>query len=370
MSARDPFNGSPVQSIRRKAFCKVFVAGVDVTSKLEPFLVSVRIITKTRGTDSVVLELDDRDGRLQLPPLNAMMIAMLGWDAEAMTKIARTHVSEYESSFSRKEGGRRLHVLGYGTNMYDDGRSVINRTWGTGTPPGEKNGKMIKFEDVFKDAAKAGGYENVLIHNSFKGIERDFWQQIGMSFHHFGHSLARELGAYFHIDGDTVSLTKPGESPDGKALGTTVAEWGENLVSWRIRPYLARGDWYGIKAQYFDVQKGIWEMLERMRTDGVNTPDIQKAIYTLPMPTQNKQVGEQRLGGAPYEQQTSIGWAVINGEPAVHAGGFLQIKGARAGVDGLYFIHEAEHVYSRSGYLTRCQIERYVGPPAGSGGQN
>jgi hypothetical protein len=43
MSLTDPFIGDAVQTNRLEAACRIVVAGLDVTSKVEPFLISVHV---------------------------------------------------------------------------------------------------------------------------------------------------------------------------------------------------------------------------------------------------------------------------------------------------------------------------------------
>ena len=74
----DPWLGDPVQSSRLKAYCRVFIDGFEITDKLDPHLVSVRVIDG--GPKSMIeLEVDDRDGKLPLPKLGSLVTVTLGW---------------------------------------------------------------------------------------------------------------------------------------------------------------------------------------------------------------------------------------------------------------------------------------------------
>src|SRR5665213_3614600 len=69
----NPFDAPPDnqggQASRIRAYCRVFVYGVDITNNLDPHLLSVRIIDG--APPRAELEIDDRDGHLPIPPRGA-----------------------------------------------------------------------------------------------------------------------------------------------------------------------------------------------------------------------------------------------------------------------------------------------------------
>ena len=75
-AAFDPFQGTEVQTFRYRAHCRITVNGLDVTDRLEPHLVSVRVIDGSPFTAEI--ELDDRDARLPAPPPGAAVMIELG----------------------------------------------------------------------------------------------------------------------------------------------------------------------------------------------------------------------------------------------------------------------------------------------------
>lgn len=352
-AAFDPFVGS--QALRRKAYCTVVVNGVDVTNKLDPHLLSVSTMLRGSGSDAIRLELDNRDARLQLPPMDSMVIVALGWSNENLIRVTRGIVNSYESSFSRHDGGRKLYIDTSGANERGQGRSIVTRTWGTGAPPGKTQGKMIPFSQIMQDAAKAAGYA-MDVSAAFAGVERDWWQQVNESFHHFGLRMAQELGGVFKLDGDRATFTKPGESVDGKALPTIRAKWGDNLLSWRIKPFVPRGTWGEFAATYYDAAAGEWKRISEKAGLAGAPFDFTQSIYTLPVPAPNKQVGQQQLEGVKSQMEAGVGWMIINGEPLAVPHGKIVVEGAGPGVDTTYTITNVDHVYSRGGYLTRVDM--------------
>src|SRR6516164_2965129 len=108
----DPRNfGDFKQARRLKAACKIEIGGMDVTSKLEPFLVSLRVVCGVQMEDyNAEVELDDRDGRLPIPPINSPVKISLGWENEALGLVFDGVTHDVEHGFGRKQGGRRMWI--------------------------------------------------------------------------------------------------------------------------------------------------------------------------------------------------------------------------------------------------------------------
>jgi phage protein D len=392
---------------RRRAYCQILLNGKDVTSIFEPFLISVVIIDSSSLTSTASIELDDRDGKVPIPPPNAECLVRLGWASSppaAITVGARSGiptgqdglgwegglqrvfwgaVNSVESGFARRGGGRRLWIDATSANMLGQGKEVMKKTWGEGdlqdhiqsptqgtsvsgaAGSGGGSSQGVKLDQVLQDAAKAAGYK-IEVHPKMKEVMRDFWQQ-DESFHALGRRLAQELGGQFFVKEDTAYFTAgDGTDVKGQPMGEVTAEWGFNLISWRIKPFTTRPDYKGTKSAWFNIAEGKWEEVTGQVETGLNVFGTGDANLFLPQPAPNRQVGEQLNGGSAADAQNErgTGWVTINGEPEAQAGKTLSIRGAREGVDGSYRIKEAEHHYTRQGgYTTRCVLER---PGAGA----
>ena len=72
--------------------------------------------------------------------------------------------------------------------------------------------------------------------------------------------------------------------------------------------------------------------------------------------------GGQNTEGMSQDSQSKrgTGWVLLNGEPRAHAHCNVTIVNARPGVDGTYYVSEAEHNYTRGvGYTTRCNVQNF-----------
>lgn len=343
--------GHSTQAQRRRALCTVVVDGNDITRAIDPHLISVQTIARIgdmNQADTASIELDDRDGRLAIPPPDAPIEISLGWQNESLGLVWTGKVQDIESGFSRRGGARRLWIEARGIDNYALQTAHFRCAWGDGRT------EKIPLERVLKEAGSAAGV-SVRIAPSMANISREYWAQ-NESFLHFGWRLAHELGGNFKVEGDVATMVNAtdGENVDGVEMPAITAEWGVNLISWRIKPFSAAPQAGKATTVYFDREKGEWQQITK-EIEGELPFDVTRAQISLPAPAANRVTAEQWNMGM-YEgalANRGLGTIVINGEPAARYGGKVQLKGARAGIDGIYTIDEVEHVYSRSaGFIT------------------
>src|SRR5688500_7587214 len=110
-----PVQIEEVQDLRRlntaarvRAYGKVEIAGRDGTNRCAPYLISGVGLDKMVGIDEAKIELDDRDARLAIPPMDAPVRISFGWQNEGLYRVFTGFVQEVECGFSRKGGGRRM----------------------------------------------------------------------------------------------------------------------------------------------------------------------------------------------------------------------------------------------------------------------
>src|SRR5262245_10413964 len=292
------------EASHRKAICQILIDGVDVTARLDPHLISVTVTDKEgEGTDHCAIELDDRDARLAVPADDVMLEVWLGWHTEGLYEVFTGKVQSVESGFGRKHGGRRLWVDGYGAAMSGKGRTPMQISWGKGAPPGQPMGEMISLKTVLEEAAKHAGYA-MHIAPELADVKRDWWAMTTESFHHFGARLASELGGVFKISGGNASMTGALSFTNaaGDVMEAVVAEWGKNLIAWRIKPYAARPQAKAAMAQYYDLQKAIFGQIIKAIGGGAPFGNAQ-AIAQLPAPAPNSAVGAQTNEGQAAESE-------------------------------------------------------------------
>jgi hypothetical protein len=384
------------QGPRRHAACKIVVHGMqDITSRLNPYLLSVQVISTTEGSSSKCnLELDDRDGQLQIPPDGVALFVSLGWAGEGprvpdsgrystfgqgemtMTEPERAlemkwggpglrevfsgQVSSVESGFGRKGGGRRLWIEATAANVKGMGKELQNQTWGEGKEKDDKPGVPIPFVQVATEVfAKIGVV--VRVSPTMAARMAEHWSINNESPMAWGERIARELGGVFSLDNNIASFSGKFESTN--AMGDTKpnveAVWGVNLIGWRIKPFVGRPQYAQAASRYFDLHEGKWNVImAAIPGDNVFFSGTEAIAHAV-MPVADKAAADNLNTGtsATSQSKRGTGWVLLNGEPTAMGGSFVTIRGARDGVDGRYLISEAEHNYTRGvGFTTRCNV--------------
>jgi hypothetical protein len=392
------------QGPRRHAACKIIVHGMqDVTERLNPYLISVQVTDSVEGGHSQAhIELDDRYCELVIPPDDVPLTVMMGWagegprvidfgrgnnsladdkditaatiqnemkwDGPGLEVVFAGWVSEVESGFGRKGGGRRLWISGTGGNTKGQAKEQQTATVGEGKKDdSEQAGEgKHKLEEIGNKVFGAAGLQ-FKMSPGMKKLKRDFWQATNESAQMFGERMARETGGIFSINNGIATLVGKGEgvNADGVVMFPIEAVWGVNLIGWRIKPFSGRPQYGGASARFFDFNAANWDKVAGEIGGGSDGNPFggAKSIAQTVGAVIGKVEGGQNNEGASQDSQSKRGqgWVLINGEPRAHAHCNLKLVNARPGVDGNYYVSEAEHNYTRGvGYTTRCNVQNFV----------
>jgi hypothetical protein len=349
----------PQQANRLRADVGIQFAGMWITAKTLPFLISMRLLTGAHIEDyQCEIELDDRDGTLPIPPIDSPLNVIIGWRGEDSPIVWEGVVHDIEHGFGRKQGGRRMWVHGFGAEQLKGGKEPQYNHWGEGAPDGQEKGQMIPVSTVLKAAAQEAGH-SIEVHKDFDvtAMQQDYWQQAGESYYHFAKRLADQMGAVFRVKGGTIGqFTKQGQNIDGTPTPNVTAVWAKNLIGWRVRPLSARPMWAQTGGHYFDVSGGMWNKVKQaVQSQALNlaSSEFQRS---QPAPNQEQATAENSGDDDGMGQQQGPGRIVINGEPNAQGNCLVQLVGARPGVDGTYWCSTCEHIYSRQGYVTWCDV--------------
>jgi hypothetical protein len=291
-------------------------------------------------------------------------------------------VDTVESGAARSGGGgRRLWIEAKGADMKGDAKSPYTNSAGTGDQKQSWGGSQFSSPDLRAGSTSnpstggsSGGSSNAstsmisflqkILPPGFSlqpdaitsSIMRDFWFQGNESFYSILQRLANDVGFNFKVDGDNV-VKLFGETTSGTNID---AVWGVNLLAWRIKPFIGRPQFQAGRMTWFDAVNGrFWDVFQSI---GGSLPFGRAGgIASLPAMAPNRQMGSQSANalGQDSRFERGQGWALINGEPLALADRYLNIIGARQGVDAQYWITEAQHSYLRSGgYTTRCELKQ------------
>lgn len=362
-----PLDSEGGQSSRLKAYCQISITYdgnvIDVTNRLAPYLISVTVYDG--GPLKCDIELDDRDAELPIPPLKSQVTVTLGWQG-GTSRQWTFWINDIEHGFGRKQGGRRMWVHCSAENQqFTRMYTPMQDHLGEGAPPGSQIGTPINLGQWLSQVAGNAGC-TALVHPTLAALTRDYWAQVNESAVHHFQRMAYELGAMTRIEnGNQFVFTMWGqpvnEDPGGTFMIT--AKWGVNLISWRVHPWYARTSWTGATQQYYDHLAAQYTQLDKQFGWPVPFGGGDE-VFALPAPAPNANVATQQNDQGYYNASVGSSRIMINGEPDAAWGGYVQMVGARAGVDGLYHISEADHTYSRQGYVTTLFCETAASAPA------
>lgn len=377
---------------RMVADCFVEVAGKDVTSKYDPYLLTATILDKEEMMDECTIELDHgkpltwgegggagsanrRTEQIKPPKPGETIAVSLGWPGEGSFKVFTGYVHDIEGSGQRRSG-RRLHIIGRGAKQ--TGKQQQDVSLGEGDKS-EENGQQSggaggggggsggsggsgggqdeghTLEEFLQKAAKAAGYTMDFASPEVGQVKRPYWLQHSESFHQLGLRLARENGGIFKIAGNKATITS--RTGFARATGTVRASEGYNLIAWRLRPFSARGVWGSGRSRWFDPAAAVMKFESNTATSDVakSAKEVFTDLFDRGVQGQSKE--QSRSDMATGKRERGGGWIVINGEPQAHSQGKCNLKGVGEGFDGEWKIRQAEHQYSRAqGFITRLDV--------------
>lgn len=331
---------------------KVEIDGEDITSAMDPYLLSISITDKAGGaSDTCSLKLDDEGGQIRLPRKGAGLRVVL----QGVEKFVGT-VDKAPWSFTRG-GGRQLSVNAKGF----DARGKV------------KEGQAWHMDDAsLEDALKKSGEKagiSVKVDPAFAAIERDYWSPDGRSFMGWAQALADEFHATFKIRGDQAVFAQrgTGKSPNGQDLPTIFATVGVNVISIPNADALeSRRVFSESEARYFDRASATFKTV----TKGFEAGDSQPpATNRLRAPAADEAQANELIDGRKTEAEREGGGATINLDLEVEAQpeATLVLTGARPGIDGDYRIDSVTHKANRSGgSTTSCTVKQ----PHGTAGKD
>lgn len=330
----------------KRAVFDVTVAGSNITTRLMPILIGLRVADKVgTHTDSADIEVDDTEAQIILPQKGADVSIGLGWESEGMRIVFRGTVDEVKSTGSRS-GGRRVTIAAKGMDTTKKPKEGQQRHWDQAT-----------VKKILADAAAFAGVPNVEVDPALAGLTRAYFEMHDESFIHMGDRLAREVGGNFRIVGDTAIMSRRG----GDYTAFVRAVWGENLHHWDIAPQLGRPQFSTARGRWYDMIAADWKLLDK----GVDLAVDALHAFRFPKPWDFETDQQTNNDKATSERDQGEGTVTIEGNTAAIPDGLCIVEGARPGVDGSYRIEAVTHSYTRSGgFITTLELKQ---PTSGAG---
>lgn len=338
----------------RRAIYYVAIDGRDVSTDLDPILISLRIQLSAKSkADGCEIELDDTDAQIALPRTGAQVEAGIAWEDGGPPVQFEGSIKSVQHTLSRG-GGSILTLSARSAEMYGKLKERRHAHHDKG-----------KLSDVAQKFGKEAGV-TVKVDKALGEIERPYWFQAGEAFPTWGQRIAREIGATFKVIGNTALFVprNGGSSASGQALQEIAVRRGVNLITSSLSPCNNDPDFARVTVRYYDRKKARWEREEVEVGSGVAGVTSERATRWV-APDQAQAKARAKSNAADAERERGGGTVQIDGEPAAMPEAPCTVEGVRPGIDGPYRIDAVAHEYSRrSGFLTTLTLKQ---PRKGSG---
>ena len=317
----------------------ILANNADITDLINGRLLSLTVTDEVGAvSDTLSIELDDRDCAFEIPPRGAELIVSMGY--KDLYPMGRFIMDEVEI----KCPPQTLILTARATNASLDQigafKSLRTQSWEKQTLTG-----------IIQTIAKRYGL-TASISNDYKQIRIDHIDQTEESDSAFIQRLASDYGAAVKIAGGKLLFIEPlsGKFPDGTPMPEIEIT---DITSYRMR-ISDRGKYEKITAKYYDFDTAE----EKEVSVGTGSPSYSiRETYTSA--DRARAVAKAKL------RETTIGTHTLTidmvGNPLIGAESLITVSGIREDACGLWVVKTAKHTLSSSGYKTQIEATRTKG---------
>lgn len=315
---------------------RILADSADVTAAIRDRLLELSVTDEAGTTsDTVKIDLDDRDGAVAIPRKGAELEISLGYVESGLAWFGRYVVDEV----ALESPPARLSVSGKAADMQKSLKAPKTRAWHNVTI-GSLVG-AIAAEHGYRPAV-AGEFSGVLLPHLDQTEESDL---------NLLTRLATERGALTKPAGGFLLFAVPGAGKSLTGKDLPVVDVAGSALS-QVRVVLAdRGKYPTVVANWYDTAAAA---VVPVQAGGGSGP-----VYTIrnqyPDAVAARAAAESRL--AAFERGKATISATLSGDSRLAAEGRLVIAGVRDGIDGEWLVTRVRHVLSRSGYTTEVEGE-------------
>lgn len=300
----------------------ILADGADATAAIADRLLSLEIVDEDGASaDSLRLELDDRDGRIAWPDMEAQLEVRLGYRGGALNTMG-TYAVE---GISGTGPAMSLAVDARAIDMKSQARGPRTRAW---------RGKTLA--DIVKTIAGEAGLKPV-VGESIAGTAWEYLAQTAESDLHFLSRITRPLDATAKPAGAALIVQRRGEGKTaaGNAI-TPVALTPAQLTSWRWT-LNGRQKYLCVEAPWSDIGAGQ----ERLVICGEGTPKRRlRHVFASEAEAKRAAQGELDQGN---RDALKLSAEIAGFQPALFSGGTISLSGLRAELAGDWQVTRVVH---------------------------
>lgn len=315
---------------------KIIADDNDITELIHSRLISLSISDEIGiVSDTMTMELDDRDSAFALPSSGAVLSVAMGYDE--LYPMGQFVADEIELNASPQT--LTITARASNSNLHDMGEFKAPKT--------ESWDKKTLTSIVQTIAGRYG--ITAAISATFAGIQIDHVDQTEESDCAFIQRLASDYGAAIKIAGGKLMFIDPltGKFPDGSPLPTIPVT---TVSSMRLR--ITERNKYGkVSAKYYDVNKAE----EQEITVGTSPPTYQlRDTYSNQQQAQlQAQAKLNEIADGTYALTVDM-----PGNPMLGAESVIDIQVGRTEFRGKWVIKSCRHTMNSSGYKTSIEATR------------
>jgi phage protein D len=317
---------------------RVTLDGRDLTAKLRPRLIDLSITSCREDTaDQLDIRLDDADGRLAIPPRNAVLRVWLGWDGELTDKGSFT-VDEVE------HGGAPdvLTLRARSANLRSDLRAQREQSYHATT-----------CGAIVDELAGRNGL-TPKCHPSLAGQAVDHIDQTNESDVNFLNRLGKRYDAVATIKAGALIFSPigAGTTASGKPLpAITITRASGDQHRWHAAD---RNAYSGVRARYQDVGAG-------KTGDVIAGTDNGKGLKTL-RHTYATKANALRAARSEFQKiqrgAVTFDITLARGRADVYPEQHATVRGFKADIDGSeWIVVRVEDRLGDAGYTTSLELE-------------
>lgn len=320
---------------------KILADKADITSLLNGRLLSLTITDEVGlVSDTLTLELDDRDGELDIPPRGAEMEAFIGYDD--LYTMGKFVVDEVEL----KTPPATMTITARASNS-------AFKDMGAFKSPRSYSWQEYTLLGIVQTIAKRYGLKES-VADTYKKIYVKHLDQTDESDCAFIQRLATDYGASVKVAGGQLLFIEPlsGKFPDGTPMPAIPIKESE-IVGFQMR-LAERGKYEKVIAKYYDFD----EAEEKQTTAGNGSP-----AFTLRDTFTS--LAQARLRATAKLDEISSGTRTLTldliGNPLVCAESVIDFPSVRPEVAGCWVVKSARHTLTATGYKTSLETTKPKG---------
>ncbi|MGZ4954450.1 MAG: contractile injection system protein, VgrG/Pvc8 family [Methylobacter sp.] len=320
-----------------KPIFKILADGADITARINQRLISIKT-TDEAGfkSDISTIDLDDRDGLIELPRKGVKLEIYLGYEQTGLSKIGIYTVDEISLSGFPES----LSISAKAADMQGSLKEQKTRSFDN-----------VTLGDLVDTIAGEHGLTGKTVAD-LASVQLEHVDQTQESDLHLLTRLAKQYNGVAKVTNDYLILAKAGESKSVSGANLAQITINKTEVSGYHCSITDRGKYAAVTATYHDKQTG--------QNIAVSTGE-EKPAYTLRHTYDNQQQALEAAQAkkAALDQGTAtVDISLSVGNASLFAEAPLVLTGFRTGITGPeWTTTRVEHSFSKSGFTTQVNGE-------------